>query len=222
MQHNGAPMNDDWRVGAEFSDRTQAAELADTLAHGELEHSLEAAPGKRVIVSVDDAELFIYAADREQAERAASALTTTATARGFTVTTELRRWHPVAERWEDPELPLPTTVAESSAEHAEELAQDRAEAATLGYTEYEVRVTLPSHRETVALAEHLREQGIPSLRRWRYLLIGAGDEQSAGELAERVSAAVPSDAAVIVEATAAAVEAELPPNPFAVFGGLGG
>lgn len=216
------PMNDDWRVRAELGDHGQAADLADLLAHGELEHSLESAARRRVIVSVDGAEVFVYAADREQAERAAAALTTTARARGFTVTTELRRWHPLAERWEDPELPLPATDAESSAERADEVAQERAEAATLDYSEYEVRVALPTHRETVAVANQLRADGIPSLRRWRYLLIGAGDEQSANELAQRVTAAAPSDAAVTVEATAAAVEAELPPNPFAVFGGLGG
>lgn len=215
-------MNDDWRVRAELADHGQAADLADVLAHGDLEHSLEAAAGRRVVVSVDDAELFVYAADREQAEHAAAALSNAATSRGFAVTTELRRWHPLAERWEDPDLPLPATEAESAAERSEEIAHDRVEAAALGYTEYEVRVALPTHRETVELAEQLRADGIPLLRRWRYLLIGAGDEGAANELAQRVTAAAPSDAAVTIEATAAAVEAELPPNPFAVFGGLGG
>jgi hypothetical protein len=221
-QHNGGAMNDDWRVRAELPDAAQARELGKALASGELEHSLQSAAGKRVIISVDDVELFAYAADRHQAELVVAALTATASVRGWSLTTELHRWHPVAERWEDPELPLPVTASETASEHAEELVQDHAQAAALGYTEYEVRVTLPSHHETVALAEQLHGEGIPTLRRWRYLLVGAADEQSAGVLAERVSALAPADATVSVEATAAAIEAGLPPNPFAVFGGLGG
>jgi hypothetical protein len=215
-------MNDDWRVRAELASADHARELGQVLAHGELEHSLRSAAGARVIVSVDEAELFAYAADREQAERAADAIVATAAGRGWIARTELRRWHPVAERWEDPEQPLPATAEETSAEQAEELAQDRAEAGELGYTEYEVRVTLHSHRETVELARQLENDGLPAVRRWHYLLVGAADEESARALAQRISALVPADATVAVEATAAAVEAGRPPNPFAVFGGLGG
>jgi hypothetical protein len=215
-------MNDDWRVRAELASADQARELGEVLAHGELEHSLRSTAGARVIVSVDDAELFAYAADREQAERAADAIVGTAAGRGWSAPTELRRWHPVAERWEDPEQPLPATADETLAEQAEELAQDRAEAAELGYTEYEVRVTLHSHHDTVELARQLESEGLPAVRRWHYLLIGAADEQSAAILARRIAELVPAEATVTVEATAAAVEAGRPPNPFAVFGGLGG
>ncbi len=215
-------MNDDWRVRAELADADQARALGKVLAHGELEHSLESAAGNRVIVSVDGAELFAYAADREQAANLIEALTATAAARGWSVATELRRWHPIAERWEGPDVPLPATATADAAEQAQELIQDQAQAAALGYTEYEVRVELSSHHETVALANRLQGEGVPNLRRWRYLLVGAADERSANNLAERISAAAPADAKVSIEATAAAIEAGLPQNPFAVFGGLGG
>src|ERR1700761_8605681 len=114
-------MNDDWRVRAELADAEQALELAQVLAHGELEHSLDAA-GKQVIVSIDDTELFAYAADRDQAELVARALTAAASARGWRLSTETNHWHPVAERWEDPAAPLPETATENAAEQAQELA----------------------------------------------------------------------------------------------------
>jgi hypothetical protein len=215
-------MNDDWRVRAQLADETQARDLAKVLAGGELEHSLRSAAGDRVIVSVDGVELFAYASDQEQARNVDEALTAAAQARNWSISTETLRWHPIAERWEDPSVPLPATATDDAAEQAEELAQDHLDTAVLGYTEYEVRAELPTHRETVELARELDEQGIPHLRRWRYLLVGAADEQSAGNLAERISSAAPADAIVTVEATAAAIEAGLPQNPFAVFGGLGG
>ena len=90
------------------------------------------------------------------------------------------------------------------------------------FSEYEVRVETGSHRETVALAETLRAEGIPSLRRWRYLLVGASDEQSAATLADRIRTLAPLGSKVEVEGSSAAVAQEAPPNPFAVFGGLGG
>ena len=85
-----------------------------------------------------------------------------------------------------------------------------------------MRVGTSSHRETLELAEKLRAEGIPCLRRWRYLLIGVADEDAASKLADRVRTLVPADATVEVEASIRTVEAETPANPFAVFGGLGG
>ncbi len=85
-----------------------------------------------------------------------------------------------------------------------------------------MRVQCASHRDTVQLAHRLRSEGIPYLRRWRYVLIGATDEESAAALAERLSAEAPPGSTVTTEASLAAIDAETPANPFAVFGGLGG
>jgi hypothetical protein len=59
------------------------------------------------------------------------------------------------------------------------------------------------------------------VRRWRYLLISAADEDSARMLADRLTAECPPGCTVTVEASLAAVAADTPANPFAVFGGLG-
>lgn len=215
-------MNDDWRVNVTCSSSELAARLGTALRGGAVSHGMHDDAGDRVIVSVDGAQLFIYAGTPQQAERAAAAVAASAEADGSPVETRICRWHPVAEEWVDPATPLPGDPAAVAAEHAEAIERERAAAARHRYAEYEVRVGTGSRHETLALAAALGAEGVSCLRRWRYLLIGAADADSANAIAERVRALAPADASVEVEATAAAVAAALPPNPFAVFGGLGG
>jgi hypothetical protein len=215
-------MNDDWRVQVTCPSTATAASLSEALREGELEHDLQDAAGERVVVSDDGNELFLYAGTRPQAERAADAVKAFMTKSNLSVRTELRRWHPVSEEWVDADLPMPDSERATAAEHAELMAQEDAEQARLKYAEWEVRVDTGSHRETLTLAHALRADGIPYLRRWRYLVIGAADEDAANALAARVRGIAPSDAEVRVEASAKTVEDEMPANPFSVFGGLGG
>ena len=215
-------MNDDWRVQVTCPTNAAAADLGGQLREGEFQHDMQDAAGERVVVSVDEHELFLYAGTRAQAERAAAAVRSLVASSGVTARTELRRWHPLSEEWVDADLPLPDSEAAAAAEHAELIAREHEDQARLHHSEYEVRVGAASHRETLELADQLRQQGIPCLRRWRYLLIGAADEDAAQALAQRVRALAPADATVAVEASLAAVAADAPPNPFAVFGGLGG
>ena len=214
-------MSDDWRISATLASHARAAELWRLLERDDVEHDLETAAGERVIVSVDDSEMFLYAATREQAERASEAITRLAGDRGWELTTELLRWHPAAEEWLDPDVPLPSTDSALQQEHAELIGQERLEASNLGYCEFEVRVETASHRDTVELAHRLRSEGIPYLRRWRYLLIGATDEDRAAAIAQYISAEAPAGSTVAVEGSLPAANAERPQNPFAVFGGLG-
>lgn len=215
-------MSDDWRIRATLTSDARAAELGDLLNQGGVDHELATAAGDRVVVSVDDHEVFLYASSREQAERGSEALGKLAGDRGWEITSELRRWHPVAEEWEDPDAPLPSSDTATEQEHAELIAQERLESERAGYSEWEVRVQCASHHDTVQLAHRLRSEGIPYLRRWRYVLIGATDEESAAALAERLSAEAPPGSTVTTEASLAAIDADTPANPFAVFGGLGG
>ena len=89
-----------------------------------------------------------------------------------------------------------------------------------GFPEYEVRVECATHADTVALAGALRDEGIPSVRRFRYLLVGAIDEDSANRLAMRIGA-MPGADTTTVAASPRAAEANLPVSRFALFGGLG-
>jgi hypothetical protein len=51
----------------------------------------------------------------------------------------------------------------------------------------------------VALARKLEGEGLAILRRWRFLLVGASNEDEARELAGQIRQEVPADAAVKVE-----------------------
>lgn len=202
-------------------DRRQAVLLGEKLASGELAHNLAAGAENRVVVSVDGHVLFLYADAREQAQAAAAAVGAAARHEGWHADIELTRWHPVAEEWEDPDQPLPATDSDLASERAELISRERAESLQSGISEYEVRIECASHRATVELSARLAAEGVPSLRRWRYLLIGAADEESAQALADRLATEVGAGTSVTVEATLATIARETPANPFAVFGGLG-
>jgi hypothetical protein len=216
-------MSDDWRLQVGLFDDGAARELSERLAAERLGESVETAFGDQLIVSVDGTDVFCYAGERAQAELAADAIRTIAAERGWDVELRLQRWHPTAEEWEDPDVPLPTTDAERAAEHARRVAKEREDSAERGYAEYEVKIHCSSHRETVKLAERLHEEGLPIVRRWRYLLVGANDEDAANALAERLRAEAPADSTVVAEVSQRAAWDDDPARgSFAVFGGLGG
>jgi hypothetical protein len=215
-------MNDDWRLRVDVHEDGIVHTLAEQLAASELEHDLESTFADSVIVSLERSELFCYAATREQAERAERLIRSVAQERGWTVDTELTHWHPTAERWEEPDRPLPETDAQRAAERAELMAQEREESRAQVYPQYEVRVTCPSREQATTLVQRFRGEGLPSVQRANFLLIGALDEDAANALAERVRSEAPPDSQVTVEASAGTILAESGGNPFAVFGGLAG
>ena len=214
-------MNDDWRLRVRLHEQGIVHSLVERLDASELDHDLETSFHDRVIVSVDGPELFCYAGTREQAERAQALIRSQTEQHGWGVEFELKHWHPTAEEWADPDKPLPTSDAERAQERATLMAREREESEARGYPEYEVRVQCQSHRETLELAERLRSEGLPSVQRWNFLLVGTLDEDSAKALAERLRDQAPTGCVVSTEGTLGAVLTEQP-NPFAVFGGLAG
>jgi hypothetical protein len=203
-------------------DERAARELTERLQAPELEHDLERSFHDRVAVSLDGSELFCYTGTRAQAERVDQVIRSLGEQNSWQLESELRHWHPTAEEWEDPDTPLPDTDALRAAERQELMGSERAESLAQGYPEFEVRVELHRHRDTVQLAEKLRQEGLPNVHRWKYLFIGALDEDDANALAERLRGEVPSGSTVTVEASSSTVFDERPSNPFAILGGLGG
>jgi hypothetical protein len=216
------PVSDDWRLRIHLPEPGRGRLLAENLAASELEHELTKALADRVAVTHDEDEVFVYAGTREDAERAAELVGTATAGKDWNVTTELARWHPEAEEWEDPDRPLPTTAEEHAAEHADRVEHEREDSQQQGYPEFEVRVQCPSRSDAIDLQKRLRAQGIPSLRRWRYVLVGSPDEDGAKALADQIRAAAPPEAVVRTEGTGRAASELVPGNPFALFGGLGG
>lgn len=214
-------MNDDWRLQVSLRESGRAAALRERLDAHTLERELEGSFEDRVIVSVDGAEVFCYAGSREQAGAAEELIRGVAAEHGWEIDTELTRWHPDAEAWESPDAPLPETADQAVAEHAQRIERERAEAGRQGFPTFEVRVQLRSERESQQFAERLREEGLPVLRRGHYLVVGAADEDSAADLAQRLEHEAPEGSSVLAEGTMPAVLRGAPLNPFAIFGGLG-
>lgn len=215
-------MSDDWRLRVELQEHGNARLLTDRLEAAGLEHDLETSFGNRVVVSRDGGEVFCYAGSREQAERAATLIGSLGAEHGWRLECELKCWHPAEEAWEDPDKPLPQDDQEHAAERAALMEREREEAQQRGFAEFEVQVQCPSHRAASELAEVLREEGVPSVRRSRYLLVGAVDEDSAQALAKRLRTQAPPGSVVTTEGTRQAAYAERPGNPFAVLGGMAG
>lgn len=211
-------MNDDWRLQVDV-DHPQS--LLDRLDAEELKHDLSRAFHDRVIVSRDGAQVFLYAGSREQAELAQQLIEELDRKHAWNATIELRRWHPEAEEWESPDKPLPASDAARLAEHEELIAAERKQVAETGEPEFEVRVDLPSRHEAARFSDQLNTEGLPAIHRWRFLLIGATDEDTAKALAERIRIEAPAGSTVKVEGTWKEAYAERGPNPFAVLGGLG-
>jgi hypothetical protein len=216
-------MADDWRIEVALFEHGRAHALTERLAAGKLSDDLEEAFGKRLVVSADPPNVFVYTGDREQAETAEAKIREVAAEHKWDIETQVRHWHPIAEEWEDPDNPLPTSDAGQLAEHRELLEHEQEDSAIRGYPEYEVKIECRSHHDTVSLDKRLHEEGFPTVRRWKYLLVGANDEDSAKALAERLRAEVPQGCTVTAEASLRQTYDDEPTRgSFAIFGGLGG
>ncbi len=215
-------MNDDWRLQVDPEQSGHAGLLGEHLEGQDLESDLSNSFHDRIVVSRDGPRLFLYAATREQAEAARDLIEGVAKEHGWALSTELKHWHPSAEDWEDPDKPLPDSDLASAAEHQEEVAAEDEKVREQGYPDFEVRVEFPSHHDAVEFRHKLQAEGFSSVHRWKYLLVGVIDEDSAEALAERLRSEAPPGSLVKVEGTWKAAYAERPRNRFAVLGGLSG
>ncbi len=114
----------------------------------------------------------------------------------------------------------PTTPDALDAEREARLERQTQESLESGHAEWEVRIELPDHAATTGAAERLEGEGYQVVRRSRYLLIGAVNEDEAGKLADRLAAELPGST-VHVQPGGEMVWEVTPTNPFAVLGGLG-
>jgi hypothetical protein len=212
-------MNDDWRLRIELTDHGFAHGLGEQLRAEDVEQELKATYGDRVVVSVDGPEVFFYCGDRAQAQAAATVVGKVADEHQWEITVELRHWHPTAEVWEDPDIPLPASDQDAANEAAHRNAIERRESAEQGYPEYEVVLTLGSRHEAGQLADRLRDEGLVVVHRWKHVLAGADDEQSAKALGDRLRAEVPG-AEVDVRTNDRLMYDNMPGTRFAFLGGL--
>jgi hypothetical protein len=216
-------MNDEWRVTIRLHGHGPAGAVAGYFEGTDLDHDLSVAFHDTVIVTHTDSEVFLYAGSRQQAEGAKQVAERVLSERGDEADVELTRWHPIAEEWEDPDTPLPADVEAKIAEHKALMETERREYHERGTPEFEVRIDLPSHHEAVRFAKLLKSEGWPLVHRWRFILIGAEDEDEAKEILAKIKPGVPEGDKIAVEGTWAMAYAERPENnaPFRVLYRLG-
>ena len=191
---------DDYRIRVELPEDESSSGLLSRLGLGswtdELAHELE---GRRLAVSEDENELFVYASSPSEADQARTIVQTVVVEEGLDARVgPVEHWLHDEERWDD-EPPEPTPE--------EELLEE-------GVAPWEVRVELGSHHVATELADRLEAEGYGVVRRWKYLIVGATNREEAEALAQRLHGEVEPSSAYVWE--------NVPQNPFVVFGGLGG
>ena len=191
--------SDDWRVTISVSDQAQTGQARRSFSLDQVEEDIRRQVGRSIAVGADDRQIFLYAGT-ETAARDAERIARDVLARhGIAAESALHRWHPIEEQWENPDVAMPQTEAERQAEHQRLEDTETAESVATGIAQWQVRVELGSHRQAVALARTLENEGRAVVRRWKFLLVGASNEDQARELAGQIRREAPPGAAVIAE-----------------------
>jgi hypothetical protein len=214
-------VHDEYRIRVEVP-RERANDFLRALESHERDSATGTPSPEHVAVSHENGHVFLYADSSEEAARARSVVEAVLAEQGVAGALSSWRWHPEEDRWEDASLPLPSTPAEHAAEHERLEQEETEESEQAGYPEWEVCVTLPTHHDARAFAERLAAEGIPVQHHWRHLTLGAGDEDEAQALAERLRSEAPQGSTLEVEGAAWPMWVKLhdPARPFAIFGGL--
>jgi hypothetical protein len=222
---------DDWRVTVTLPAEEHSGKLAASLAETSVEDDARAALGDRVVVGGGDdpGVVFLYTGSVEAAREAENVVRRLVAEHGVEAEYAIHRWHPEEERWEPAETALPATGAQHEAEHERLEEDETAESEQLGEALWEVRIEFDSHGDAVEMADRIESEAddllagytVAVVRHWRYLLIGADNEDQAHEIAEAVRDELPPGAELKVEPSGALVWQTVKPSPFAVLGGLG-
>jgi hypothetical protein len=196
-------MSDDWRIRIKVPEAHHADTLLERLGldlgSDDAKRLAKELEGRRLAVSQDDQELFVYAASQQEAEQARKIIEAELAEEGIEAdTSQVERWLHEEERWSGE--PPRETWEEEELDH--------------GYAPWEVRVEYDSHHEAAKQADELEREGYRVIRRYKYLVVGASSEEEARALARRLHGEVEPGGELVWEVT--------PQNPFAVFGGLGG
>ena len=199
-----ARVSDDFRVTVDLENEGPVADFVDEVRGLEVEGEVAERLGDRVVISNDRDKLFFYTDTDEAAREVETVVRPLLEKHGLGgASVAVLRWHPVLEDWLDASVPLPDDPAEIAEERRRYVERESAEARERGWTDFEVRAELPTHRSTVEFAKRLEDEGIPVVRRWKYLIVGAATEEEALALAERLRGEAPEGARFHVEGSGA-------------------
>jgi hypothetical protein len=187
---------DEWRVEVALDRDEHADTLSGALHDLRLDDEARKLLGGSVIVTRDGPYIFVYAWHEESAQEAERVVKHIMEDEGLVGQVRLMRWHPLAEEWKDAEEPLPDDEAARAQEMREAEDEGLRDAREYGEWAWEVVIEMPHIRDTHALADKLRKEGLPVKRRFRYLLVGAPSQDEAVEVGKRLEGEVPEDAQV--------------------------
>ena len=189
----------DWRVTISLTGQGHVEQARQSFSEQEVEEDVRRRLGRNIVVGAGDSQIFLYAGTElaaTEAERAARELLGQL---GIEAEFALHRWHPIEEEWQSPDVAMPQTEAERQAEHQRLEDAETADSVAAGAAMWQARVELESHREAVALAHKLQGEGHPVVRRWKFLVAGANNEDDAQALAEHIRQEAPPGAVVCAE-----------------------
>lgn len=188
--------DEDWRVTVTLPGHDDVKHVIRSVREQEVKDDVLRRLGQRVAVSSEGPHIFLYTGTGEAAREAEQVVREVLAGQKLTATFALDRWHPIEEHWENPAARLPQTPEQREAERERRVEDDTRESLATGRAEWEVLIEAPSHHEAVELARRLQDEGRPVIRRWRYLFLGANNEDEAGELAQAIQREVPADVSV--------------------------
>jgi hypothetical protein len=194
-------VTDDWRVTVAFGNVAHARTAVRAVIGHQADDGVRGRLGDDgIAVSVDGRHLFLYAATEDAARAADRVMREVLDERQLVADRfALDRWHPEEQDWEDAAVPMPDSEESRAAERQRLMDYQMQQSAAAGQAGWEVRVELASHREAVEMARRLRAEGRAVVRRWKYLLVGAANEDEADALAKAIAQQVPADAPVRTE-----------------------
>jgi hypothetical protein len=192
--------NEDWRVEINLDDKHEEYDFGEMLRSQDLADDARERLGKRVYISRNGPQLFLYAGSEEQAREAELVV------RGLVVADDLSadftgvtRWHPVEQEWKDASIPLPETETEIDQELDRKEDAERKEVEEEGSYDWLVKINLPSAADAERIAETLDEAGHPVHRIWRWVTVDVLTEESGNELISSLKEALPADAEIWLE-----------------------
>jgi len=191
--------NNDWRVTISLPGQAHVERAQRSFSEHEVEEDVRRRLGRNIAVGAGDSQIFLYTGTEIAAREAEQVARDVLASRDIQADFALHRWHPIEEEWESPDVAMPQTEAERQAEHQRLEDEETAETRATGVSQWEARAELPSRREAVALANKLRGEGRAVVRRWRFLAVGASNEDEARDLAGQISQEAPPGATVRAE-----------------------
>lgn len=190
----------DWRVTISLTGQAHVEQARQSISEQEVEQDVKQRLGRNIVVGAGDSEIFLYAGTELAATEAEQTAREVLGGLGIEAEFTLDRWHPVEEEWQSPDVAMPQTDAERRTEHQRLEVAETADSVAAGSAMWQARVELESHGDAVALAHKLQGEGYPVVRRWKFLIIGANNDDDAKALAEHIRQEAPAGAQVCAEA----------------------